>query len=128
MNENKEEFEKIKLEYLEKLNKYIDSADDNELNKIFTDITILRLKTDKHDSIFKNLRDYHKRKNELNKINLIKLQFEDIFDDGLLKRPKEELDVIKLTLDKLFEKNKDIYNPFLELWKAICRAAKAMQE
>ena len=51
--------------YRENFEKYIGSLQDqNELYKAFTEITILRIKLDKNDSIFKNIRDAFERYGE----------------------------------------------------------------
>ena len=48
--------------YKEAFEKYIGQLDDQtEIYKVFTEITLLRLKLDKHDSFFKNIKDYQFR-------------------------------------------------------------------
>lgn len=74
-------------EYKERFFNYLDSEnDDAALNKIFTEITILRIKLDNHDNILVNYFDSKKLRKECEKKELIKLQFKDIIKTSALKK------------------------------------------
>jgi hypothetical protein len=65
--------------YKQEFQNYINNLNDqNGLYKTFTEITILRIKLDKNDSIFKNFKDALERNTICNVKELIILQFNDI--------------------------------------------------
>lgn len=91
-NKTNEELEKVKQECFTKICEYIKtSKDQNRLNMMFTEVTIFRMKYDKKDGLFQNLRDLRKRKQNIDKNNLIVSQIEDIFD-SINKFDPNELD------------------------------------
>ena len=70
---------------------YIDTEhNDATLNKIFTEITILRIKLDWHDSILANYVDWKKLNENCNKKELIKYQFEDVVKTSKIRKYKQE--------------------------------------
>ena len=71
-------------EYISKIKEFIATTnDENKLNEIFTEITILRMKLDEFDGIIGNYRDLKKRKEDLTKKGLIISQLNDICEDYL---------------------------------------------
>ena len=91
-NKTNEELEKVKQECFTKICEYIKTSNDqNRLNMMFTEITIFRMKYDKKDGLFQNLRDLRKRQQNIDKNNLIVSQIEDIFD-SINKFDPNELD------------------------------------
>lgn len=75
----KKKLDEKALTYIKELNNYVDSCkNDNELNLMFTEVTILRMRLDVFDSLLTNLRDARKRKEVIDKKSLIKVQIYDI--------------------------------------------------
>jgi hypothetical protein len=91
--------------YRENFEKYIGSLQDqNELYKAFTEITILRIKLDKNDSIFKNIRDAFERYGECEIKKLITCQFNDVIK-VCKSYKKADYELIESTMKKILPNN-----------------------
>lgn len=78
----KQKLNETALNYINDMNKFVENSKDASLlNLLFTEITILRMKLDKHDSFISNIKDAKKRKESINKKDLIKVQFYDICEN-----------------------------------------------
>lgn len=99
-------------EYINKINSFVDASnDENKLNLMFTDITILRMKLDGADGLFKNIKDFRERKKSLNRNDLIKVQIYDICEDYKKYKPEQIIEIDKIMLKLLpQEKNKSIWD------------------
>lgn len=91
--------------HIEKVNQYIEGTnDENVLNALFAEITILRMKLDRFDGFIRNLKDYKKRMKSINKKDLIKNQFLDICED-YSKYDREQKEEIDRILTKILPQN-----------------------
>lgn len=96
--------EKVAL-YRETFEKYINSLQDqNELYKAFTEITILRIKLDKHDSVFKNIKESFVRHGECDIKKLITDQFNDVMT-VCKSYKKADYELIDSTMKKILPTN-----------------------
>ncbi|MBO5109554.1 MAG: hypothetical protein J6D21_02450 [Clostridia bacterium] len=87
--------------YKEAFEKYIGQLDDQtEIYKVFTEITLLRLKLDKHDSFFKNIKDSAERSTVNTAKDLIVMQFNDIMITCKSYR-QSDYELIDSTLKKI---------------------------
>lgn len=109
-NNNKQEIDEKVKQYQEVFFNYIDKeTNDNTLNRIFTEITILRIKLDGHDNIITNHFDSKKLSNNCNKKDMIKFQFDDIIKTSRTKKYKTEgynlIDSVMKTILPMQQKN-----------------------
>lgn len=118
-NKDKEIIEIIN-KYEKKFFNYIDDErDESNLNKAFTEITILRMKLDKKDSFFLNFKDNFKRGIKIDKKNLIKVQFEDILEVSVFKKyNSEEIELIKETIKKILPTQKE-KSDWVKFWEEV---------
>ena len=73
--QQKQELDSKAKKLADDLNSFIDScADENILNKMFTEVTILRMELDNKDGLWQNFKDFRKRKQAIDKKSLIKGQ------------------------------------------------------
>lgn len=112
----KKKLDEKAIEYIDEINKYVDSCtDDNILNLMFTEITILRMQLDKYDNILDNIRDAKKRKELINKKTLIKVQVYDICEDYHNYKDEQKKHVDDIMLKILPKKiNKSIWDVIKE--------------
>jgi hypothetical protein len=91
--------------YKQEFQNYINNLNDqNGLYKTFTEITILRIKLDKNDSIFKNFKEAFGRESVCDVKKLIILQFNDIMTTCKAYK-KTDYESIDSTMKKILPAN-----------------------
>ncbi len=75
----KQKEDEVVKSYQSRFASYISNLNDEiQVNKIFTELTILNIKLDKNDGIFSKIKDYLKKNNNISKKDYIMLQFDDL--------------------------------------------------
>lgn len=122
----KKELEPKINEFKTQLDDFIDKcSDDNILNKMFTEIYLLRIELDKKDGFIQNVKDYIKRNKVYDKKALIKLQFEDIIDN-YYNYEKDQLNRFNEIMSIILPNNNKAKNILKEIWENICKAIDVM--
>lgn len=68
--------------FLSQLCSFVDRCNDEILlNKMFTEVTLLRMELDFKDSFLQNFKDWKKRREDISKKGLIKIQFCDVVEN-----------------------------------------------
>ena len=122
----KQELDSKAKKFVEELNGFRDSCnDENMLNKMFTEVTILRMELDGKDSLWQNFKDFRKRKQNIGKKELIKVQFRDIIEN-YGNYDSEQLKQIDAIMNIVF-KNVSVPKSWWQtLWGDICKAINVM--
>ena len=111
--------ERVKA-YEETFVRYVNSVSDNiTLNTIFTEITVLRIKLDKNDHFFTNIKDATERRKHCNRNELIVIQFKDIMETSFNKYNKDDYELIDSTMRRILPQG-DQTNWWSDFWNFIC--------
>ena len=122
----KQELDSKAKKFVEELNGFIDSCnDENMLNKMFTEVTILRMELDGKDSLWQNFKDFKKRKQNIGKKELIKVQFRDIIEN-YGNYDSAQLKQIDAIMNIVFNNVSVPKSWWQTLWEDICKAINVM--
>lgn len=111
--------ERVKT-YEETFVQYVNTiGDDATLNMVFTEITILRIKLDKNDHFFTNIKDELERRKHCSRNELTIIQFKDIMESSFNKYNKEDYELIDSTMRKILPQGNQT-NWWTEFWNFMC--------
>ena len=124
--QQKQELDSKAKKLAEDLNGFIDSCgDENILNKMFTEVTILRMELDNKDGLWQNFKDFRKRKQVTDKKSLIKVQFQDIIEN-YNSYNNEQLELIDKIMNIVFSNSPSQKSWWQNFWGDICKAIGVM--
>ena len=123
---HKQELDEKAENFLGELTGFIDSCnDENMLNRMFTEVTILRMELDRKDSLLQNFRDFKKRQQSIEKKSLIKVQFQDIVEN-YASYNTEQLKRIDEIMNIVFKNTPSQKSGWQSFWENICKAINVM--
>lgn len=124
--QQKQELDSKAKKLAEDLNSFIDSCvDENILNKMFTEVTILRMELDNKDGLWQNFKDFRKRKQATDKKSLTKVQFQDVVEN-YNSYNNEQLKRINEIMNIVFNNIPSQKSWWQNFWGDICKAIGVM--
>lgn len=106
---NKED-ENVK-KYVDRFDKYVNSLneadkdDNNKINELFAEITMLNIKLERRDNRFSNIIENIKKNKSENKKTFIRYQFEDVLNFSKRKYDENDYICINNVMNKVLPEN-----------------------